>query len=168
MTDTQPAIAAPLSLHREMVRPDWIDYNGHMNVAYYVLAFDHATDALFDHLGIGPAYARQDLGSMFIVEAHVTYDREVTEGDPLMFTSQILGADAKRLHFFHRMIHAEEGFQAATTELMAVHVDLGNRRAMPMPDPAQQRVAALVETHRALPWPAEAGRIIALPARKCA
>ncbi len=160
MTDT-----APLTLHRATVRPEWIDYNGHMNVAYYLLAFDQATDAVLDALGIGKAYVESENRSLFVVEAHLTYAREVTEGDGLTFDTLVLGADAKRLHLFHTMRHDSEGFVAATAEFMLLHVDLTDRRAAPFPPAVASRVADLARRHAALPRPVRAGRAIALPAR---
>ncbi len=168
MSTVPPIEAVPLTLHRETVRPDWIDYNGHMNVAYYVLAFDHATDALLDALDLGRGYLERSGCSMFVVEAHVTYDREVGQGDPLIFTTQLLGHDAKRIHLFHRMVHGDAGFQAATTELMLVHVDLALRRSAPMPDRAIARVAEVVARHEILMPPREVGRVLALPRRAAA
>ena len=156
------APASPLALHRETVRPEWIDYNGHMNLAYYLLAFDHATDRLYDHLQVGEAYLAAANCSVFICEAHVTYDREVHDGDPLRFTTQLLGYDAKRLHFIHAMYHADEGFLAATNELLALHVDLTRRRAAPFPEPVGRRLAALHAAHRRLPTPVQVGRVMGL------
>src|SRR5690606_30721500 len=101
--------AAGLALHTEAVRPEWIDYNGHMNVGYYVLAFDHATDALLDHVGLGADYRQKTGGSAFVVEAHVTYQQEVTEGTPLAFKTLVLGTDPKRIHLFHTMLKADDG-----------------------------------------------------------
>ncbi|MEK9723750.1 MAG: thioesterase family protein, partial [Rhodospirillaceae bacterium] len=88
--------AQPLDLHRETVRPDWVDYNGHMNVAYYVLVFDHATDVLLDHIGLDAAHRTATGNSVFVAEAHVTYDQEVMEGAALRVTTQVLDTDAKR------------------------------------------------------------------------
>src|SRR5689334_23702602 len=92
-----------LSLHTEEVLPEWVDYNGHMNVAWYVLAFDHATDALLDWLGLGRAYAESENRSVFVLETHVTYEREVTAGDTLRFRTRLIDHDARRLHVFHEM-----------------------------------------------------------------
>lgn len=155
----------PLDLHRETVRPEWIDYNGHMNVAYYLLAFDHATDVVLDHLGLGQGYADSIGRSMFVVEAHLTYAREVTEGDGLRFASRLLGADGKRLHLFHEMIHEEDGFLAATAEFVLVHVDLTERRSMPFAPEAAERVARLAADHAGLPRPPQAGRSAGLAPR---
>lgn len=149
-----------LQLHHETVRPEWIDYNGHMNVAYYLLAFDHATDAVLDHFGIGKAYVETAGRSLFVVEAHLSYAREVTEGDGLRFDSRILGADTKRLHLFHEMRHAGDGFLAATAEFMLVHVDMGLRRGTPFPPEVAERLAESAARHAILPPPHQSGRAI--------
>ncbi len=152
----------PLSPFKTAVQPDWIDYNGHMNVAFYVLAFDKATDGLLDHLGLGEAYRRATNRSIYVLEAHVTYDRELTLGEPLAIDTQLIDADAKRLHFFHRMTHAEEGYLAATSELMALHVDLAGPKAAAMPQAALAALERLRAAHRVLPPPPQLGRRIAL------
>lgn len=158
--DTTPPI------HRESVRPEWIDYNGHMNVAYYGLIFDHATDAMLDSIGIGPGYVAKGDGSLFVVESHILYQQELQVGDPVTVESRLLGFDAKRVHLFHRMHHAEAGFQAATTELMLLHVDQKARRSAAIPEPALARLAALAARQTDLPAPDEVGRRIALPPPK--
>ncbi len=85
-----------------------------MNVAYYVMAFDHATDGLFDLLGIGAEYCRRENRSVFAVEQHIAYKRELTRGERLVVSSQLLGFDDKRLHFFQRMAAEGGGHLAAT------------------------------------------------------
>ena len=159
-------LQAALKPHREIVRPEWIDYNGHMNVAYYSLVFDHATDAVLDQFGIGPTdYVPRGAGSMFVVEAHLTYDREVRLGDTLNVETRLLGLDAKRLHLFHTMTHDAEGFLVATTEIMLLHVDQVRRRSSAMPDWAQGRLGTVLAEHRTLEPPDRVGRRIALPPR---
>ncbi|MBP2229125.1 acyl-CoA thioester hydrolase [Azospirillum agricola] len=150
----------PLDLHRATVRPEWIDYNGHMNVAYYLLAFDQATDAALDRLGLGKAYVERDERSLFVVDAHLTYAREVTEGAPLRFATYVLGADGKRLHLFHQMHHAEQGWLAATAEFMLLHVDLEQRRTCPFPEAVAAALAAQAAAHAVLPRPSQAGRAV--------
>jgi acyl-CoA thioester hydrolase len=157
-----------IRLHTETVRPEWIDYNGHMNVAYYVLAFDHATDRLLDHAGLGIAYVKETNRSVFVLEMHVTYEREVGEGDSLAFTTRILDIDAKRVHLIHAMHHAAEGWLAATNELVLMHIDLEARRSCPLPESA---LKALTEIHRSqasLPMPPQTGRVIGLKRRSSA
>jgi acyl-CoA thioester hydrolase len=155
-------LGAPLDRHRAAVRPEWIDANGHMNVGYYVVAFDHATDTLSDQLGVGWAYVEHRLGMVFVLEAHVTYDREVHAGDPLRITTQILDYDRKRLHFFHTMYHGAEGWLAATNELMMLHIDYETRRSAPWRAETMRRVEAMAAAHKRLPRPDQAGRIIGI------
>ena len=153
MTDPKP-----LDLCRGVVRPEWIDYNGHMNVAYYLLAFDNAADVFFDYIGLDAAYRQKSGKAAFAAECHITYQREVLAGDPLRFTAQVIGYDEKRIHFFQRMFHADKGFLAATSEWLSLHIDRGVRRVAPMPEAIIGRLADLHGVHRRLPRPPEAGR----------
>ena len=157
---SQTMTPAPLELHREAVLPEWTDYNGHMNVAYYLLAFDHATDAFFDHLDLGQAYRKRTDCSLFTLEAHVSYVKELNEGDPLRFLTQLIAFDEKRLHYFHWMYHAREGYLAATNELLSIHVSLATRRASAMPRDGLARLERLLAEHGRLPRPRELGRVI--------
>lgn len=155
-------LAAPLDRHRATVLPEWIDWNGHMNVGFYVVAFDKATDTLCQQFACGYEYTRDRIGMTFVLEAHVTYDREVKEGDPLRITTQILDHDAKRLHYIHCMYHATEGYLAATNELMLMNIDYETRRSAPWPDWAMDRIGKLAAAHKALPVPPQAGRLIGI------
>jgi acyl-CoA thioester hydrolase len=145
-------------IHKATVLPEWIDYNGHMNVAYYVLAFDHATDGLLDNMGLGQHHVKKHNSSFFVTEAHVNYLAEVVKGAPLRFTIQMLDHDDKRLHFFARMYHRDEGFLAATCEWLGVHIDLDKRRSSIMPTDAMARLADMKAHHSGIPWPEQAGR----------
>jgi acyl-CoA thioester hydrolase len=158
--------SAPLDVHRARVLPEWIDWNGHMNVGYYVVAFDKATDTLCQQFGVGWDYTHQKIGMTFVLEAHVTYDREVKEGDPLRITTQILDHDEKRVHFLHAMYHGGEGYLAATNELMLMNIDFASRRAAPWPDFAMPRIEKMAATHASLPRPPQAGRIIGIKRKK--
>ena len=149
-------------IHREIVRPEWCDYNGHMNLAYYVLIFDHATDEFLTSVGVDRNYRDANANSTFVVESHITYDEEVVKGAELFCTMQLLDFDEKRMHYFHRMYHAEEGFLAATTELINVHVDLNTRRVVPMPNEILGRLATMLKSHASLARPEQAGRVIGI------
>ena len=85
------------------VAPEWVDYNGHMNLAFYVLAFDKATDNFYDQLGIGLDYRAEQDSSMFTLGINVDYLREVFQGDELLITTQLLEVDKKRLRYIHQM-----------------------------------------------------------------
>lgn len=151
-----------MDLLKERVAREWTDYNGHLNVAYYHMAFDRATDRLLEHLGLGEDFARRGEGSMFALEDHLTYQRELREGDPFRIDFQLLGFDEKRVHYFLRMFHVEKGFLAATCEHLSIFVDMRTRRSAPMPESVRDRLSKLFEAHRLLPVPEEAGRAIRL------
>jgi acyl-CoA thioester hydrolase len=155
----------PLDVYRTAVPADWIDYNGHMNIAYYMLVFDRASDVLFDRLDVGPAYRKRSNHTLYVLEAHVTYERELKEGDTLRVTAQLIDADAKRLHFFFAMHHAEQGYVAATTEMLALHVDLAGPRSAPLGADQQSAIEALLAEHRSLARPAQLGRVIGIRRR---
>ncbi len=143
-----------------------MDYNGHLNVAYYFLIFDKATDAFYDWLGIGKSYKDSSHFSTFTLEGHITYDRELLEGDPVYVTSRLLDFDGKRLHYFHEMYHAEKGYLASTNELLAIHVDMRIRRSAPMPETIVERLGSVKEAHAALPLPPQVGRTIGIASKR--
>jgi acyl-CoA thioester hydrolase len=147
-----------IEVARGHVLPEWIDINDHMNVAYYLLAFDHAVDDLWHTFGLTEEYIRTHSSSTIAVESHVTWQREVVENAPYVITTQVLAYDAKRIHQFQRMYHADEGFLAATCEWMNLHFDTSARRVAPWPDEIRARIAEFAENQGCLPWPAEAGR----------
>jgi acyl-CoA thioester hydrolase len=146
------------------VLPEWIDANDHMNLAYYVLLFDQATDVVYDALGVGQAYREATGNSTFTAEAHTLYERELLVGERVRITTHLLGADAKRLHYFHEMFHAEGGHRVAAQELMALHIDLRVRRTTPFAPEVLERIQQAVRTAAGEPLPAGVGRRIAMPA----
>ncbi|MFP3992598.1 thioesterase family protein [Streptomyces sp. E11-3] len=154
----------PLPLLRDTVRPEWIDYNGHMSEAFYVLVFGYATDAMMIETGLHAGYRDSTGCSLYTVEAHIRYLRDVAEGAPLAVRTRILGADAKKARFTHELYVvdqpdaplASDAEPVATTELLALHVDQQAGRAAPFPDEIRARLVALTE-----PAPDWAGRSIA-------
>ncbi len=152
----------PFSSYESSVKPDWIDFNGHMNVAYYVLAFDQASDTFNSNLGLGPDYTRDTRKSLFVVDMNVTYKRELKEGTPIRCTTQLLEFDAKKLRIFHQMFNAEDGSLAATNELILVHVDLNSGRSCPFQDQALQSLQAMARQHQSLLVPEGVGRTLSL------
>lgn len=147
--------------HRDTVQPDWIDYNGHMNVAFYVLVFDRSMDAFLDRLGIGSAYRARSGRTIFAAELHVTYKSEVKLGDPLKAESLLLGADAKRVHVFQRLFHADTNALIATCESLGLNVDQTARRVVPFTDDVVGVLAGVVAAHAITAPPPEVGRRIA-------
>ena len=148
----------------ESVRPEWIDYNGHLSEAYYVLVFGHATDAMMAGTGLTDAYREVTGCSLYTVESHVRYLREVKEGSELRIRTRVLGVDTKKVRFAHEMVVtevaagepgvADGGIEpVATTELLGVHV--GDGGAVPFPAGVRARFEELTE-----PAPWWAGRSI--------
>lgn len=143
---------------RLRILPEWTDQNGHMNVAYYVLAFDRATDVFYDALGIGWDYVGRERKSLFTLAMNVDYLRELRSGAEVRIATRIVDVDHKRLHYFHEMVHAAEGWLAATNELLAMHVDMASRKSVPFPDSVAARLATMNAAHATLPPPAQLGR----------
>jgi acyl-CoA thioester hydrolase len=158
-------VQAPLALLRMAVEPEWIDYNGHMNVGYYVVAFDRATDDFIDRLGLDASYRERSGCSVYVLENHVTYQHELKLGDEMDVELQLVDLDARRLHFFMRMHRAAGGELAATSEIMLMHVDLAQVRGVDMPQAAYARAQLLHHAHQSLPVPPELGRRIGIRRR---
>lgn len=161
----EPLFFAPFVSSTMAVEPQWIDYNGHLNMAYYNVLFDRAVDEAYGLIGIGQAYLKRHKHSTFTAEAHVRYLREIHEGDPVRVTFQLLAYDAKRIHYFEQLFHATEGWVSATSENMTLHVDMTARKVAPFPDSVLRRLAAMRAAHERLPVPEAAGRRIAMPER---
>ena len=144
-----------------IILPEWCDYNGHMNMAYYAVVFDQAVDEVFAALGLGEDWRRASGCSFFSLSAMYHYLREVKAGERVWMTFRVLDVDAKKVHFFQEMYRApEEGgeeVRAATAEVLAVHIDMNRRRSAPM----AAEVRAIFEAERDrwahLPPPPEAG-----------
>ena len=143
---------------RGHVLPEWIDVNNHMNVAYYLLAFDQGVDLLWTRFGITDDYIGAHNNSTFAVESHIIWRREISEGEPYLLTSQILAFDEKRIHQFMRMYHAEQHYLVATAEWMNLHVDLDVRRVSPWPEAIRENIGLFATGQGRQPWPAEAGK----------
>jgi len=152
----------PFSAYRCQVQPQWIDYNSHMKVAYYVLAFDQATDSFLENIHLGSSYVRDTEHSAFVVDMNVTYLREVLADTPLHFTTQMLEFSNKKLRLFHQMFHESEGFLVATNELLLVHIDLETRKSCAFPSSVLARLDEVAEQHQSLEQPDQVGRVLGL------
>ncbi len=162
--DLRPA-PAPFLASVMQIEPQWIDYNGHLNMAYYNVMFDRAIDELWLQLGIGPAYMKARKGSTFTAECHVRYLREIHLGDPVQVSILLVGADEKRLHTFEELRHASEGWLSATSENMTIHIDMTARKTAPFPPDISARIEAVAKAHAGLPRPEGIGRKIAMPSK---
>lgn len=155
-----------LTESRITVEPEWVDYNGHMNLAYYVLAFDRATDEFYDDLGIGIAYRERMNSSMFTLGINVDYISEVFAGDELRIITRLLHCDTKRMRYFHQMYQGDPEKPVATNECLAVHVDMSQRRSSPFPEETRERIEATLARHQMLPLPERAGRVLGVALEK--
>jgi len=151
---------APFVSLRTEVKPEWIDFNGHFNAGYYAVVFDDAIGPWLDHLGLSKEFRAATEVSTFTVQSHITYLREIAEGEPIEVRSQLLGSGAKAIHSFQTMHHGTEGWLSATNEVMSLHVSMQTRRSQAMADSVQQRIAEVAADHDLLDRPAQAGAII--------
>lgn len=163
--DFEPVFFAPFVSSAMKVEGEWIDYNGHLNVAYYTLIFDRAVDEALCLLGLGPTYAAKRGASFFTAESHIRYLKELAPHSPVRVTLRLVDYDEKRLHLFQTLHHASEGWVSATTEQMVLHVDLRTRHVAPFPDDVLERIATMCAAHAALPPPEGLGRQVTMPAR---
>jgi acyl-CoA thioester hydrolase len=164
--DQPPGQPAPFLSSVMRIEPQWIDYNGHLNMAYYNVLFDHAIDELWLQLGIGPTYMKARHGSTFTAECHVRYLREIHLDDPVQIAILLVAADEKRLHTFEELRHADQGWLSATSENMTLHVDIAARKTAPFPPDIRARIDAVADAHRGIARPEGIGRKIAMPSKQ--
>jgi acyl-CoA thioester hydrolase len=164
-SDTDPLFFAPFVSSVMQVEPAWIDYNGHLNMAYYNVFFDRALDEVLALLGMSKDYVQQRKLSTFTAEVHVRYLRELHEKDPVRVAVQLLDYDSKRLHCFQKLCHATEDWLSATSEVMSLHVDMTTKKTAPFPEDVAARLAKMKAAHAKLPLPEGAGRRIAMPGK---
>ena len=152
----------PLRLWKGEVLPEWVDANRHMNDGYYAVAFGDASWRVQDHLGLDAEYRERTGGTLYSVEAHLTWDRELALGQRLHIESLVLGVDTKRLRVFHRLFASDEGYSAATMDVMMLHVAQaeGGVRTAPFPADIARQLERVAAKHAALGVPEEAGRAV--------
>ena len=145
-----------------VVLPEWVDYNHHLNDAYYMVAFSFATDGLMEAIGLDPATRKATGHTIFTLEVHLNYMKELKEGAAIEVRTQLLAADSKRLRVFHTLHQQGDDTIHATNEQTLLHVDLAGPKACPFDPPVQDKVTALLAAHAHLPWHTNAGRSIQL------
>lgn len=147
------------------IEPDWIDYNGHLNMAYYLVLFDRGYDVVADHLGMGAEYARSRRLTTYTGDARIAYLNEVHQDADLVTSYQILDHDDKRIHAFQELRHAGDGTVAATCETLTLHIDMTGPKVCPFPPDVQARLDALAASHAGLALPGGVGKPIGLRRR---
>ena len=157
MTIPAPFVSRPMEIEK-----DWIDYNGHLNMAYYNVLFDRCGDQAFEVMGMGPDYARDRRLTIYTAEVHVCYVQELHLGHSVTVTFQLLDHDDKRLRVYQEIRHAAEGWLAATSENLSLHVDMSGPKVAPFPADIAEKIDAMRAAHAGLPMPARAGRSIGI------
>ena len=148
-----------------VIEPGWVDYNGHLNQAYYGVLFDRALDHALHPLGLGPEYIRDRNLSFMTVECHTCFVRELIHPAPVQIATRIIDLDDKRMHVFCELHHAEDAFLAASAEFMFLHIDMATRRTAPWPTDVRARLDAIHAQTAALPLPERVGRRIGFAKR---
>ena len=155
-----------LTTYQTRIIPDWVDYNGHLRDAYYLLIFSYATDALMDRLGMDSNHREASGNSLFTLELHLNYLHEVKLDADVEVHTQLIAHDAKRLHLYHSLHRVGDAEQLAGNEQMLLHVDLAGPRSTPFSEQTLSKLQAIVAEQADLPTPEFIGRVIALPPRK--
>ncbi|MBN9257232.1 MULTISPECIES: thioesterase family protein [unclassified Mesorhizobium] len=156
MSTPAPFISAVMGIEK-----DWIDYNGHLNMAYYNVLFDRCSDEAFAALDMGPDYARNRRLTIYSAEVHVCYVQELHLDHKVRGSFQLIDHDEKRLRFYQEIRHVD-GWLAATSEQLALHVDMSGPKVAPFPADVLARVEAMRAAHAQLPMPERAGRSIGI------
>ncbi|PRD41438.1 thioesterase [Phyllobacterium phragmitis] len=148
--------STPIAIEKE-----WIDYNGHLNMAYYNVVFDRGGDEFLAELGFGPSYAAERKLTIYTAEIHICYVRELHLGDIVTVTSQLIDFDGKRLHTYNEIIH-RDGWVAATAEVLSLHIDMSGPKVSPFPADILPKLEFYRAAHSKLPMPARVGRAIGI------
>ena len=152
-----------LTTYSTPILEEWVDYNGHLRDAFYLLIFSYATDALMDRLGLDSQNREASGHSLFTLEVHLNYLHEVKLGAHVEVRTQLLGHDKKRLHVYHSLHLVGDERALAGNEQMLLHVDLAGPRSAPFGEHTLTLLQAIEREQRDLPTPAYVGRTIALP-----
>lgn len=152
-----------LITYRTPVLQDWVDYNGHLRDAYYLLIFSYATDALMERIGLDADSRGQSGYSLFTLEAHINYLHEVKLAGEVWVQTQIIGFDRKRLHLYHSLHRAGFDEALAASEQMLLHVNLAGPKSAPFAELSLARLQTLVDEQQDLPAAQFVGRVIKLP-----
>lgn len=151
-----PFVSPPMAIEK-----DWIDYNGHLNMAYYNVIFDRGSDLAFELMGLGPSYARDRQLTIYTAEVHVCYVQELHLDHQVVVSFQLLDHDAKRLRAYQEIRHVD-GWLAATSESLSLHIDMSGPKVASFPADIMEKVEAMAASHAGLPMPERAGRAIGI------
>ena len=143
------------------VEPQWTDYNGHLNMAYYNVLFDRAADHGLSALGINLDYVQNRKLTIYTAEIHVCYVRELHQGQKVYAPFHLVDFDEKRLHVYQEL-HHEDGWLAATSEVLSLHIDMSSPKVAPFPEDVMANIKSMAAEHATLERPARVGRSIGI------
>lgn len=149
--------------YKTAVQPEWVDYNGHLRDAYYLLICSFATDGLMDLIGLDEAGRARTGHTLYTLECHLNFLAEVKLGVELQVRTQLLGHDRKRLHIHHLLERCDDGQVVAESEQMLMNIDTATGRSAAFAESVAPTVQALMRAHHGLPVPGCIGRRIGLP-----
>ena len=153
----------PIVIYSTEIKPEWLDYNNHMNVAYYVLVFDLAFEELLLSLGLGEEGAKTTGISTMALESHITYDQEVSLGQDVEISMQLVDHDHKRMHLYLEMyVKGSSGYLASTLEQISMCVDLNERKSASFPVEVMAKIKTLSQQQSHLERPGNIGRKIGI------
>ena len=160
---TDKTLSSPYKTRNQKVLSEWIDYNGHMNVAYYTLAFDKALDFFFeDVLGIGPSFVEKNKEGPFALKASYNYFSELLEEEIFFVDISILDFDSKRVHVFGEMRKDKSLELSAVFETVLMNMDLSARKVKQYPDRVLELFSILKSSLVIENIPTEIGKKITL------
>jgi len=156
MSIPAPFVSKPMDIEK-----DWIDYNGHLNMAYYNVLFDRCSDEAFEAMGMGLGYVKGRRLTIYTAEVHVCYVQELHLDHKVQVSFQLIDHDEKRLRAYQEIRHVD-GWLAATSETLSLHVDMSGPKVAPFPADVMAKVEAMRAAHSVLPMPERAGRSIGI------
>lgn len=159
-------VFAPFVSSKMRIEPSWLDYNGHLNMAYYLVLLDRGVEEIFALAGLGPTYVDERRASYFAAELHIVYRRELSLSDEVRVTAQVLDHDDKGVHAYFEVRQAQDGWIAAVAEKLFLHVDMATRKVTPFPPDILANVATVAAAHARLPRPTDLGRTVGLRSRR--
>ncbi len=152
---------APLVTSEMGIQPDWIDYNGHLNMAYYSVLFDRSADDAYELLGMGPNYAAKRKLTTYTGEFHICYLQELHLDHRVRCRFQLIDFDEKRFHTYQELFHVD-GWLAAAAESLTLHIDMSGPKVTPFPPDVYEKMQAMHAAQSTLPRPARVGRSIGI------
>jgi len=159
------SIDTPYNQFSTVIKPEWIDYNGHLNVAFYHYIFDLSARPFFQWMGLTKEFRKEHNFSTFALETHLNYLSEVKVDASVRVESRLLDVNEKRFHFYQEMFKTDSNTLAASHESLGTFVDMGSRRSSAMPASLLEKLLQIKSVHAQLPRPGRIGHVMGINSR---